>query len=105
MRQFLPLLFAALLVATPLVAAERHFTILHSNDWQSRLLGFGPNNEYSPATINDDDTVGGIARLATLLNERRAAPVKNRCCCSTAATSPWARCFIPSPARWAANCA
>jgi len=73
MRQFLPLLFAALLVATPLVAAERHFTILHSNDWQSRLLGFGPNNEYSPATINDDDTVGGIARLATLLNERRAA--------------------------------
>lgn len=73
MRQFLPLLLAALLVATPLVAAERHFTILHSNDWQSRLLGFGPNNEYSPATINDDDTVGGIARLATLLNERRAA--------------------------------
>ena len=73
MRQFLPLLFAALLVATPLVAAERHFTILHSNDWQSRLLGFGPNNEYSPATINDDDTVGAIARLATLLNERRAA--------------------------------
>jgi 5'-nucleotidase len=73
MRQFLPLLFAALLVATPLVAAERHFTILHSNDWQSRLLGFGPNNEYSPATTNDDDTVGGIARLATLLNERRAA--------------------------------
>jgi 5'-nucleotidase len=73
MRLFLTLLLAGLLSATPLLAAERHFTILHSNDWQSRLLGFGPNNEYSPATVNDDDTVGGVARLATLLNERRAA--------------------------------
>ncbi|WP_417705866.1 bifunctional metallophosphatase/5'-nucleotidase [Pseudomonas sp.] len=73
MRLFLSLLLAGLLSATPLVAAERHFTILHSNDWQSRLLGFGPNNEYSPATVDDDDTIGGVARLATLLNERRTA--------------------------------
>ncbi|MFT0625140.1 bifunctional metallophosphatase/5'-nucleotidase [Ectopseudomonas guguanensis] len=73
MRLFSSFLLAGLLAATPLAAAERSFTILHSNDWQSRLLGFGPNNEYSPATLNDDDTVGGVARLATLLNERRAA--------------------------------
>ncbi|SDO78290.1 bifunctional metallophosphatase/5'-nucleotidase [Ectopseudomonas guguanensis] len=73
MRLFSSFLLAGLLAAAPLVAAERSFTILHSNDWQSRLLGFGPYNEYSPATLNDDDTVGGVARLATLLNERRAA--------------------------------
>ena len=73
MRLFPSLLLAGLLAAMPLAAVERSFTILHSNDWQSRLLGFGPNNEYSPATVNDDDTVGGVARLATLLNERRAA--------------------------------
>lgn len=54
-------------------ASERSFTILHTNDWQSRLLGFGPNNEYTPATTGDDDTVGGVARLATLLEQRRAA--------------------------------
>ena len=54
-------------------ASERSFTILHTNDWQSRLLGFGPNNEYTPATTGDDDTVGGVARLATLLAQRRAA--------------------------------
>ncbi|RRJ83537.1 bifunctional metallophosphatase/5'-nucleotidase [Aestuariirhabdus litorea] len=48
-------------------------TVLHTNDWQSRLLGFGPNLEYSPQSINDDDTRGGIARLATLINERRQA--------------------------------
>ncbi|WP_276488568.1 bifunctional metallophosphatase/5'-nucleotidase [Ectopseudomonas mendocina] len=73
MRLLPSLLFAGLLATTPLHAAERSFTILHSNDWQSRLLGFGPNNEYTPATANDDGTVGGVARLATLLNERRAA--------------------------------
>lgn len=73
MRLFPSLLLAGLLVATPLMAAERSFTILHTNDWQSRLLGFGPNNEYSPASTGDDDTVGGVARLATLLSERRIA--------------------------------
>ncbi|WP_175253041.1 bifunctional UDP-sugar hydrolase/5'-nucleotidase [Pseudomonas sp. BMW13] len=73
MRLLSSLLLAGVLSATPLFAAERSFTILHSNDWQSRLLGFGPNNEYSPATLNDDETVGGVARLATLLQQRRSA--------------------------------
>lgn len=74
MRLFRPLLLASCLFASSLAsAAERSFTILHTNDWQSRLLGFGPNNEYSPATANDDGTVGGVARLATLLTARRAA--------------------------------
>lgn len=73
MRLLSSLLLAGVLSATPLFAAERSFTILHSNDWQSRLLGFGPNNEYSPATLNDDETVGGVARLATLLRQRRSA--------------------------------
>lgn len=69
-----PWLAACCLVLAGLApAAEREFTILHTNDWQSRLLGFGPNNEYSPATVNDDDTRGGVARLATLLKQRRAA--------------------------------
>ena len=73
MRLLSSLLLAGVLSVTPLFAAERSFTILHSNDWQSRLLGFGPNNEYSPATLNDDETVGGVARLATLLQQRRSA--------------------------------
>ena len=65
MRLFFPLLLAGLLACAPLLAADRSFTIPHSNDWQSRLLGFGPNNEYSPATLNDDDTVGGVAPSMT----------------------------------------
>ena len=75
MRLFPSLLLAGLLAAMPLAAVERSFTILHSNDWQSRLLGFGPNNEYSPATVNDDDTVGGVARLANTFELTRASSV------------------------------
>ncbi|TWC30191.1 5'-nucleotidase [Pseudomonas sp. SJZ079] len=74
MRLLRPWLVASCLLLAGLApAAERSFTILHTNDWQSRLLGFGPNNEYSPATLNDDDTLGGVARLATLVKARRAA--------------------------------
>lgn len=62
-----------LFTAAQACSAERSFTILHTNDWQSRLLGVGPSNEYSPASTGDDDTVGGVARLATLLEQRRAA--------------------------------
>lgn len=73
MRLLPLLLFGGLLACSAATAAERSFTLLHTNDWQSRLLGFGPNNEYTPATTGDDDTVGGVARLATLLTQRRVA--------------------------------
>ena len=73
MRLLPLLLLSGLLAGSAATAAERNFTLLHTNDWQSRLLGFGPNNEYTPATTGDDDTVGGVARLATLLTQRRAA--------------------------------
>lgn len=45
-------------------------TLLHTNDWQSRLLGV-PNRDYTPGTVGDDDTLGGVARLATLAQQRR----------------------------------
>ncbi len=51
----------------------KRLTLLHTNDIQSRLLGFAPNADYTPLTLNDDATVGGIARLATVVRERRAA--------------------------------
>lgn len=48
-------------------------TILHTNDWQSHMLGFGPNAEYTPDTTGDDPTVGGLARIKTLADEIRAS--------------------------------
>ncbi len=61
------------LLGLMLTAEAQQLTILHTNDWQSRLLGFGPNSAYSPQTTGDDDTIGGIARLASLIESRRAA--------------------------------
>ena len=58
-----------------LSASGQQLTILHTNDWQSRLLGFGPSSAYTPASTSDDDTVGGVARLATLIESRRRAAV------------------------------
>lgn len=46
---------------------DRTLTILHTNDLQSRLLPFAPNRDYTPEVLGDDHTLGGIARIATLL--------------------------------------
>ncbi|MGH7494422.1 MAG: bifunctional metallophosphatase/5'-nucleotidase [bacterium] len=48
-------------------SSPKSLTIIHTNDLQSRLLGFGPNRDFTPETTGDDATVGGIARLATVI--------------------------------------
>ncbi len=47
-------------------------TILHTNDMHSHLLG-APNADYTPFTTNDDDTIGGVARIATKVKEIRTS--------------------------------
>lgn len=47
--------------------SAKKLRIIHTNDLQSHLLGFGPNAEYTPFTLSDDATVGGMARLATVI--------------------------------------
>src|SRR5215469_5130942 len=49
------------------------FTILHTNDMHSNLIGVGPASECTPVTLNDDGTIGGIERIASLIAERRKA--------------------------------
>ena len=44
-------------------------TILHTNDLHSKLTGTGPEFEYSPLIVNNDKTVGGFARLATIFKQ------------------------------------
>jgi len=57
----------------PAPKQRRTFTILHTNDIHSNLIGVGPASEYSPSTLNDDSTIGGMERLAALIAERRKA--------------------------------
>lgn len=52
---------------------KKTFTILHTNDMHSNFIGMGPASDYTPFTLNDDQTRGGYARLAALIATRRQA--------------------------------
>lgn len=45
---------------------SKRLTILHTNDLHSNLTGFSPELEYSPCTTNDDNTIGGFSRIASI---------------------------------------
>jgi 5'-nucleotidase / UDP-sugar diphosphatase len=50
---------------------EKKITILHTNDMHSRFIGYAPESQYSPFTLNDDKTVGGFARIASILKSEK----------------------------------
>jgi 5'-nucleotidase / UDP-sugar diphosphatase len=54
---------------------KKTFTILHTNDLHSNLIGLGPASDYTAFTLNNDTTRGGFARLATLIANRRQSRV------------------------------
>jgi len=67
---------AMIAMSEPLVAqttGKKTFTILHTNDLHSNLVGVAPVTDYTPLTLNDDNTRGGFARLANKIGERKAA--------------------------------
>src|SRR5450759_4628240 len=67
---------ATLLLPGGIAAAasgKKTFTILHTNDLHSNLIGMGPASDYTPFRLNNDKTRGGFARLATLIAKRKAA--------------------------------
>ena len=51
----------------------QHFVILHSNDLHSHLQGHSPETDFTPATTNDDATLGGFSRIATVVGTAKAA--------------------------------
>ncbi len=64
-----------LLSGDVVVAAEarKTFTILHTNDLHSNFIGLGPASDYTPFSTGDDKTLGGYARLAALIRQRKEA--------------------------------
>ena len=56
-----------------LAFAENRLSIIHTNDLHSHILGFSPNGDYSPESVNDDETIGGWARISTVMKEIRAS--------------------------------
>ena len=60
-------------IVSAAVTGKQTFTILHTNDLHSNFLGLGPASDYTPFTLNDDATLGGYARQATLIAQRKQA--------------------------------
>jgi 5'-nucleotidase / UDP-sugar diphosphatase len=50
---------------------EKKITILHTNDLHSRLIGYAPESSYTPLTVNDDKTVGGFVRIASIIKAEK----------------------------------
>ncbi|PKL35355.1 MAG: bifunctional metallophosphatase/5'-nucleotidase [Spirochaetae bacterium HGW-Spirochaetae-1] len=67
------IIFSFLLVPALLLAGEKPFTIIHTNDMHSHMLGYSPNRDYTPNIVNDDKTVGGWARIATVISDTKKA--------------------------------
>jgi 5'-nucleotidase len=63
------ILLLTITFATPALSADRSLTIIHTNDLHSHLLGAPPNIEYTPAATDDDHTIGGWARIATVIRD------------------------------------
>ena len=66
----------AWILAEPVFATtdgKKTFTILHTNDMHSNFIGMGPSSDYTPLTVNDDQTTGGYARIAALIATRTKA--------------------------------
>jgi 5'-nucleotidase len=56
-------------MVVPAFSAEKTLTIIHTNDMHSHVLGAPPNIEYTPSVTGDDDTIGGWARIATVISD------------------------------------
>jgi 5'-nucleotidase/UDP-sugar diphosphatase len=54
----------------------KKLVILHTNDMHSRITGFAPESAYTPLSVNDDNTVGGFARIASIIKNEKD---KNNC--------------------------
>ena len=60
-----------LLLAVCVIGQEQTLVILHTNDLHSKLTGFAPESEYSPLVINNDKTLGGFARISSIIKTER----------------------------------
>lgn len=73
MHKFVTTLILTLFLSSSVAAEDQTLTIIHTNDLHSHLLGFSTNADYTPLTTGDDDTIGGWARIATVINEIKEA--------------------------------
>jgi 5'-nucleotidase/UDP-sugar diphosphatase len=64
--------FFLVFIPCALYAAYKQFTFIHTNDLHSHLLGSAPSIDYSPGSTGDDATLGGWARISTVIKRTEA---------------------------------
>ena len=67
--KYLVILVSALICFNTANAAKKEISIIHTNDLHSHFLGFSPNQDFTPETVRDDDTIGGFARISTMIKK------------------------------------
>ncbi len=65
------LFFYVIFVFAQSIFAQEHLTIIHTNDLHSELMGYPPTIDYTPNITGDDATIGGWARIATIINSTK----------------------------------
>ena len=75
MKRMVLIIYATISILSvyPVFAGEKKLTIVHSNDLHSHFLGAAPNIDYTPGITGDDDTLGGWARIATIIKEVKSS--------------------------------
>ena len=73
------LVITTLVLLTQLLQGQEKtkLVILHTNDMHSRLDGFAPSLEYSPQSANDDKTIGGFSRIASIIEHESSTSPEN----------------------------
>jgi 5'-nucleotidase len=69
MKRFLLLILT--LICSASAYPQNQITIIHTNDLHSRLTGYSPESLYTPLSVNDDKTVGGFARITSVINHEK----------------------------------
>ena len=67
--KYFVILLSVLICLNTANASKNEISILHTNDLHSHFLGFSPNKDYTPQTLSDDETIGGYARIATMIKK------------------------------------
>ncbi|HBE41626.1 MAG TPA: hypothetical protein DDW27_10570 [Bacteroidales bacterium] len=72
MRRSILFLLLFLVAVKASTQAGQEIVIIHTNDLHSHLAGFAPELNYSPLVVNNDETVGGFSRIASVIrNEKK----------------------------------
>ncbi len=72
MKKALLLSLLVFYLAQGAILTGQKIVILHTNDLHSHLTGFAPELDYTPLSVNNDKTVGGFARIASIIKNENA---------------------------------